>query len=99
MSKDEVQLLLLEQMEYLSCEWWQASWLDGLEYILWEYVCRERLPTTIQREAEIKQLILFATNADGWFWFPEDAEGPVFILMKDWLKQYAKWRRGEVSLL
>jgi hypothetical protein len=65
-------------MSELSEDEWCASWLIGLEYILWARVCNGDHP----------ELLKLAEQAGGWWKSNEMAMDCVFVKMDAWLRDY-----------
>ncbi len=72
-----------------------ASWLNGLEFSLWQKVkeLRERGPLRV--DAEVYACMLLAEIAGGWWYWPDEPaqknsrnEFPCFIEMRAWLAHF-----------
>lgn len=86
-------LLLL--MAGLSEQYWQASWLNNLEYALWEV--RETGPSEYFPATERQAALLHALSeeCDGWWMLPDadGSGGPVeFVPLAVWKDRIAQVR-------
>ena len=78
--------LLKKLMSEISEERWCASWLAGLEYILWDVVTGKR--NDICGPDEIEQLKYLSEKCGGWIIWDEPAIGEKFVPMAEWLGLY-----------
>lgn len=82
--KEEIlaQIMLSDQMSRMSEERWCASWLDGLEFMLWRALNggKEVADWSI---SELIELAKLHGHARGWFVFDEN--GKRFVTTEEWL--------------
>lgn len=80
---------LCEMMSSFSKRMWCASWLSGLEFILWKKIreCSDDL--TIR---EIADFNLYVGLAGGWWMWDENQKSEVFVNLADWLHIYSQYK-------
>ena len=98
----EAQRALRVYMEQLSENLWCAGWLMGLEFDLWIWVERRRAGLGAPEaqgfgppkgwELDADTLAWLADQAGGWWRWPEEGPGPVFVGMEEWVARYEVWR-------
>jgi Zn ribbon nucleic-acid-binding protein len=71
---------LLEAMEQLSEELFDAGWHDGLSTFLWADVL-------VGKRDELWEL---AKQAEGWWDWPEQSEHAVLVPLKQWSEKYGR---------
>ncbi|MBI5016885.1 MAG: hypothetical protein HZB55_15550 [Deltaproteobacteria bacterium] len=101
---DEAKRALRVYMEQLSEDLWCAGWLTGLEFDLWTWVERRRaglgLPEEgrtfgppVDWELDADTLAWLAEQASGWWRWPEEGPGPVFVEREEWKERYQAWKQ------
>ena len=78
--------LLRNVMSEISEEHWCASWLGGLEYILWDAVTGKR--NDICSSDEIEQLKYLTEKCGGWIVWDKQAINKKFVPIEEWLRLY-----------
>ncbi|GAB5476053.1 MAG: hypothetical protein Mars2KO_41520 [Maribacter sp.] len=81
------QKVLAEYMSYLSEEAFSATWMDDLEFKLWQLMNGEieeygRLDVTIHMINKLKEL---SARANGWIIFDDEKE-ETYLTWKSWEK-------------
>lgn len=80
---------LLCLMTGISEEIWCASWLSGLEFLLWDAMHGEEPNENRRCTPRQKQLLkLLSEEAEGW-WVWDDKHGPRFLDLDAW----EEWRK------
>lgn len=90
-------------MEKLSEDLWCAGWLIGLKHDLWTWVERRRASLDLpggaggfgppkEWELDADALAWLAEQAGGWWRWPEEGPGPVFVGMEEWRELYQGWK-------
>ncbi len=103
---EEARRALRVYMEQLSQDRWCAGWLIGLEYELWDQVeCRRAglgPPRTTgpfapppEWDLDADTLAWLADQARGWWRWPDQGTGPVFVEMGEWVEVYGEWKRSK----
>ncbi len=89
-------------MRHMSEENWAASWLIGLEFILWDWVLRLRRGAEPASQFErankpdIEAISWLAEEAGGW-WYWDDSVGVRFVPLSEWLEIFEKKPRPDVE--
>ena len=76
--------LLRMVMSEISDERWCASWLAGLEYILWEVAVGKR--NDVCGPDEIEQLKYLSEKCGGWVVWNNQAIDQKFVPIEEWLR-------------
>ena len=81
---------LAEYMSELSEEAWRASWMDGLEFALWEAVLGQRhkygcLEMTTDQRSKLGSL---SEQCGGWIVYDDDS-GEKWVPLDDWKSRFA----------
>lgn len=82
---------LLELMRDISEDYYCASWMNGLEFTLWEAVNCD-INSEI-RIADADSLRFKNEQAGGWWIWSDNAGGEIFVTTEEWLEIFGK--RGE----
>lgn len=83
--------VLLRRMREYSEDCHCASWLIGLEFLLWEKQAdTDKSPPTQERSKICGKLHALAKIAGGWWVYKDETQpdqtGPVFVPMERWLQ-------------
>jgi len=86
---------LADYMSALSEKAYYASWMEGLEYVLWEAALNERqgfgrLQFTEQEREELRRL---SAECMGWIIFDEKEE-EIWISKENWERHFAEWQNS-----
>ena len=82
--------LLTEYLEFLSQDAAAASWLDGVEYIVWATINGQSVPdcpfpALVKLDAEVREDLRFLEGrCNGWVRWDDDAGRPVAVAADVW---------------
>ncbi len=79
---------LFNLMSMISERCWNAGWMDGLEFFLWELINNPEHDRHYGIDAvtleEVERLKALHKELGGWFVFDEESSDFRFLLTEDW---------------
>src|SRR5262245_28342982 len=84
--------ILARVMGDLSQDYWCASWLVDLEYLLWAAMFGDTSPFTT---ADIAELRYLSKKCGGWIVWNDEAPWRRFVPLAEWEPMFAAWRDRE----
>lgn len=83
--REQARTLLLFELYRVSAEHTGQEWAPRMEYGVWEALHHgaERLS-----DAEVRKLARLSQHAGGWYHYPSEAPGPVFVTLEKWETLY-----------
>ncbi|MDE2425669.1 MAG: hypothetical protein KGO96_07165 [Elusimicrobia bacterium] len=91
---------LLEEMYNFSQEYWCASWLHDIEYVIWDLIINppetdEEFLKTRFNPGQVNYMADLADICEGWWTWDKE---PKFVDLKEWDKIYRKWIQDSDTL-